>query len=132
MFSREFAHQPIPVDDRQAAGLLAVGGRQHFHVAVAAEHRGQTADRIRHRQMEVPADRVFGRHPPQRYRNSHDISRAGRHIVCRRDVGRQGHWFAAVLAILDSRHAEDGVVHGRRSLTGDHMHGNPRHGHDWK
>jgi len=131
VFSRKFAHQPIPVDDRQTAGLLAVGGRPRFHVAVAAEHRGQTTDRIRHRQMEVPADRVFGRHPPQRSRNSHAVSRAGRHSVCRRDVRRQSLWLAAVLVVLDSRHAEDGVVHGRRSLAGDHMHGNPRCGCDW-
>lgn len=47
-FFSKFAHKPISVDDRQAAGLLVVGVRQHFNVTVAADHCGQTFDWLYH------------------------------------------------------------------------------------
>jgi len=80
--------------------------------------------------MEVPTFRVSGCDPLQWSYNSHDVPRAWRYIFGGRDVRRRGLWFATVLVVLDRRRAEDGVVHDRRSLAGDHLHGNPRHGYD--
>lgn len=80
--------------------------------------------------MEVSANRVPWRDPSQRSYNSHAVPRAGRYVVGRRDTGHRDLWLAVFLVVLDRRHAEDDLVHDWRSLAGDHMHGNPRHGHD--
>lgn len=78
---RKFAHQPVLVDDRQGAGILVADGRPHLHVPVAAERGGQTDDRLRDGQMEVPAHRVPGLDTDQRAAHAHPLLGARVHVA---------------------------------------------------
>lgn len=125
---RKFSHQPVHNDDRETTRLLVGDHRRRVHVPVAAERRGETADRVRHRQVEMSEDRVSGIDTVQRAPDAHHVSHTGRDVGHRRRVAqRRGPGLLRVLVVHHRGHVKDGAVHGWRSYAGDHMHGHSRY-----